>query len=85
MRELFFWNSAADEQIRRAAAKALADQIDDTFIRLRRAAYHQGVDSSAARFMLKTCLSDGDLTLTVLADKVDEYYKFRREGYAENE
>lgn len=79
MRELHYWNTAADDQSRRAQAKILANQIDNTFIELRKADYSTGIDKAAARYMLESCLMQMNLTLSELAEKVNEYYLFRGE------
>ena len=84
MQELFYWNSAADEELRQAEAKQLADEMDSIFTGLRMAEYRSGVEQDMARYMLKDYLLRKDTTLSEMADKADEYYVFRKGGRHEN-
>jgi hypothetical protein len=79
MSELTFYNSLASPAEREIAAKMLAVQLDNTFIKTYQCTYEPGKTPSQANNSLVTILSNKDKTLLDLGTECDALYKFLTE------
>lgn len=77
MKDLVFWAGSA--QTREARARALAVQMDNTFISLFNSEYETKVNRTRAILNLTESLLDGSATMTDLANSDDDDYLFMGE------
>ena len=76
MRELAFWSTAASDAMRRLQAATLAKQLDNVFRLVDGAELEPGVVVSTAVNQMATALTNGDGTMSDLADVCDGCYHF---------
>jgi len=80
MSDLTFYNSLATPEQRAIAAKMLAVQLDQTFIKTYRSTYENGVNTSQATGDIEAILTSANDTMLDLGVKVDALYKFITES-----
>jgi hypothetical protein len=76
MSELTFWNRAASADMRRLQATTIANQMDNIFRQIRRAAYEKGVTREKAVNDMVALLTDEDKTISHLSEVIDADYLF---------
>ena len=79
MKQLTFWNSTATAQMKDLQAKTLARQIDNVFLKIRKAKYEGGVNTDRAIGDMASVMINGEKTVGELAAVIDDDYTFWEE------
>lgn len=80
MDELNYWNPGDSPSARDLKANALSIQIDNVLRMIRKAKYEKGVDNDKAIGDTANSLKNSKLTISQLAEIMDNNYLFWREG-----
>jgi hypothetical protein len=76
MTGLTFWNPTASAEMRKIQATTLADEMDKTFLRVRKAKYEEGIDREKALKDMVGILISEEKAISDLAEIIDADYQF---------